>query len=120
MLLLLAECRNKEDLRDLHEIIGHSVFATKLLTEDEKKEIEKVHRYFGHRSGRKVWEFFAKAGRLRGQKSAVLELIDQCNTCRNFKKSPARPKIGMPVANTFNDIVALDLKVLDQTGEYIL
>ena len=95
------------------------VFATKLLDEEEK-QIQKVHRYFGHRSGRKIWELFAKSGKFRDKKAAVLDLIEKCKICCNLKKTPPRPRVGMPIANTFNDIVALDLKVLDKKGEYVL
>ena len=120
MCLLLAECYEKEDFTELHDTVGHNVFVTKVLNFDEKREVEKVHRYFGHKSGRKVWEMFAKVGKLRNKRSAVLELINKCTICRNLKKCPLRPKVGMPVANTFNDIVALDLKVLGTSGNYIL
>ena len=120
MIVLLGICDESDELEKLHDLVGHSVFATKLLDADEEKQIKKVHRYFGHRSGRKVWELFAKAGKMRGKKAAVMNLIEKCNVCRNLKKTPPRPKVGMPIANTFNDIVALDLKVLDNKGEYIL
>ena len=120
MLVLLAECKEEEELWMLHDVMGHTNFITMILEQDEASEIEKVHRYFGHRSGRKVWELFAKAGRLRGKKEAVLELIDKCKICRVWKKTPPRPKVGMPVANTFNEVVGLDLKVLKKSGDYIL
>ena len=91
-----------------------------MLEDDEKTEVSKVHRYFGHRNGRKIWELFAKAGKLKKKKKAVLELLEKCQICRKLKKTPPRPRIGMPVANTFNEVVALDLKVLNKNGEYIL
>ena len=38
-----------------------------------------------------------------------------------MKKAPPRPKVGLPVANDFNEVVGMDLKVLDKNkGEYIL
>ena len=37
-----------------------------------------------------------------------------------MKKSPARPKVGMPKTNDFNEIVGLDLKVLSGGKGYIL
>ena len=41
--------------------------------------------------------------------------------CSQFKKSPPRPRVGLPAANDFNEIVGLDLKVVDQKrGHYIL
>ena len=64
---------------------------------------------------------FAKANRLPGKKKAVLEEIERCKICSNFKKSPPRPRVGLPVANDFNEIVGLDLKVIDkEKGHYIL
>ena len=65
MLILFAECNEKEEYLKLHEIMGHTNFTAMLLDNDEKKQIIKVHRYFGHRSGRKIWEIFAKAGHLK-------------------------------------------------------
>ena len=100
--------------------MGHTNFLSMMLEDDEKKQIIKVHRYFGHRNGRKVWEIFAKAGKLRNKKKAVLELLDKCKVCSSMKKTPPRPRVGMPVANNFNEIVGLDLKVLNKSGEYIL
>ena len=120
MLVLFAECSNEEEFWKLHELMGHTNFTAMLLEEDEKKQITKVHRYFGHRTGRKIWEIFAKAGHLRNKKKAVLDLLDNCKVCCTTKKTPPRPKVGMPVANTFNEIVGLDLKVLNKSGEYIL
>ena len=37
-----------------------------------------------------------------------------------LKKTPPRPKIGMPICNDFNEIVGLDLKVLPNNQGYIL
>ena len=120
MMILFAECSEEEEFWKLHELMGHTNFTAMLLEDDEKKQIIKVHRYFGHRSGRKIWEIFAKAGHLRNKKKAVLELLDKCKVCSTTRKTPPRPKIGMPVANNFNEIIGLDLKVLDKSGEYIL
>ena len=120
MLVLFAECSEEEEFWKLHKIMGHRNFVAMMLEEDEEKQISKVHRYFGHRSGRRVWEMFAKAGKLRNKKKAVLELLDKCKVCSATKKTPPRPKVGMPATNNFNEIVGLDLKVLDKSGEYIL
>ena len=61
MMILFAECSEEEEFWKLHELMGHTNFTAMLLEDDEKKQIIKVHRYFGHRSGRKIWEMFAKA-----------------------------------------------------------
>ena len=64
-----------EDISKLHQQIGHSAFATLALNAEEKAEVNKVHRYFGHRSGRRIWDLFSKANRLSGKKKAVMEEI---------------------------------------------
>ena len=86
----MAECNNEDDFLSLHDLVGHTNFINLSLEEDEKKEVEKVHRYFGHKSGRKTWEIFAKAGRLEGKKKAVLELLDKCRICRELRKKLLR------------------------------
>ena len=49
------------------------------LTDEEKKEVLKLHRYFAHRSGRKLWEnLFHPAGRFKGKKKKVLEFLSKC------------------------------------------
>ena len=82
---MLAECNNDDDLINFHDMIGHSNFVALALEKDEEKEVQKVQRYFGHKSGRKTWEIFAKAGRLIGKKKAVLKLLDKCQICSAFQ-----------------------------------
>ena len=119
MLVMLSECKTNEDVASMHELVGHSNFVTMALEKDEEKEVQKIHRYFGHKSSRKTWELFAKAGKLKGKKKAVIDLLDKCKICCELRKTPPRPKVGMPAANTFNEVVGLDLKVLGN-GKYIL
>ena len=121
VMMIVLERTDCEEMKKLHDEVGHSTFVALGLSDDEETQVQKVHRYFGHRSSRRIWDLFAKAKQLRGKKRAVLEVIDNCKTCSEFKKSPPRPKVGLPVANDFNEIVGLDLKVLSKTkGEYIL
>ena len=121
MIMMLEEKEDIEDIKEIHDLVGHSTFVALALTEDEETQVKKVHRYFGHRSSRRIWELFAKAKQLGGKKKAVMEVIENCKTCSDFKKSPPRPKVGLPVTDNFNQVVGLDLKVVDKTkGEYIL
>jgi hypothetical protein len=121
VMLLVLENTENDDLLKLHDKIGHNAFLSLVLNDDEKAQVKKVHRYFGHRSSRRTWELFSKANKLRGKKRAVYDVIENCETCSSFRKAPPRPKVGMPVANDFNEVVGLDLKVLDKAkGEYIL
>jgi hypothetical protein len=94
MLIMLAETETNDDLMKLHNEIGHSIFASLALNDDEEAQIKKVHRYFGHRSGRRIWDLFAKADKLKGKRKAVLDVIENCKICSQMKKAPRRPKVG--------------------------
>ena len=121
MLTLLAQSETQKDIENVHKEIGHTAFVGLALSLEEEAQVKKVHRYFGHRSGRRVWELFSKADKLKGKKPEVLEVIENCKVCSQMKKAPPRPKVGLPVANDFNEVVGMDLKVLDKNkGEYIL
>ena len=88
------------------------------LTEIEKKEILKLHRYFAHRSGKKLWEnLLQPSGRMKGKKKLVLSFLDHCEVCRKYKRTPSRPKVGLPKSKDVNDIVSLDLKILKKSGK---
>jgi hypothetical protein len=121
MLILLAEADNHKNVENVHKEIGHVAFVGLALSLDEDKQVKKVHQYFGHKSGRRVWELFAKADKLKGKKPEVLNVIENCKVCSQMRKSPPRPKVGLPVVNDFNEVVGMDLKVVDKNkGEYIL
>ena len=90
----------------------------KKLTEEEVKEILKLHRYFAHRCGNKLWEnLLQPAGRFKGKKRLILEFLEKCDVCRKFKKTPPRPKVGLPKAKDVNDIVSIDLKIMKKAGK---
>ena len=90
----------------------------KELTETEKKEVLKLHRYFAHRSGRKLWEnLFQPSGKLKGKKNLVMKFLDECEVCRKYRRTPSRPKVGLPKAKDVNEVVSLDLKILKKSGK---
>ena len=90
---------------------------SKDLTAEEKNEVLKLHKYFAHRSGRKLWEnLFQPAGKLRGKKKLILEFLNKCETCRKYRRTPARPKVGLPKSKDVNDVVSMDLKIMKKSG----
>ena len=54
MLAMLINCEDNKDIWSLHDIVGHQVFVSMMLDEEEAAEVQKAHRYFGHRSGRQI------------------------------------------------------------------
>ena len=88
------------------------------LTENEKKEVLKLHKYFAHRSGRKLWEnLFQPAEKLKGKKRMILEFLNQCEVCSKYKKTPGRPRVAMAKSKDVNEIVGMDLKILKKSGK---
>ena len=88
------------------------------LTKSEKQEVLKLHRYFAHRSGHKLWEnLFQPAGKLKGKKKLVLDMLGKCEICKRYKKTPPRPKVGLPKARDVNDVVSLDLQIFKKDGK---
>ena len=104
-----------EDLIELSPTFWNILNAEKdenYLTADEEKEILKLHKYFAHRTGQKLWEnLFQPAGKLKGKKKLVLNLLEKCEVCSRHKRTPSRPKVGMPKSKDVNEIVSLDLKI---------
>ena len=49
----------------------------------------------------------------RGVKTLIEKVVDDCNVCKEFKRSLARPKVALPKLNDFNQVVTLDLKDID-------
>ena len=65
LMLMVLEDTGNDDLKVFHDKVGHNIFVSLALDDDEKAQVKKVHSYFGHRSSRRIWESFSKV-----QKSA--------------------------------------------------
>ena len=94
MIIFMVESEDEEALELFHDEVGHSVFLSLALSLNKKDQVDKVHRYFGHRSGRRIWELFSKAKRMMGKRKQVLEMIEKCKVCSQHNKAPPRPKVG--------------------------
>ena len=89
----------------------------KELSDSEKKEILKLHKFFAHRNGRKLWDnLLQPSGRLRGKKRLVVDFLDKCKVCAKYRKTPSRPKVGLPKSKDVNDVVSIDLKIIKKAG----
>ena len=45
-----------------------------------------------------------------GEVNEIIEQIsDNCNVCKRFKRTPARPVVCMPLASKFNQVIAVNL-----------
>ena len=71
----------------------------------------KLHRQFAHPSSDKLRKLLRNANRHDQNLHAAVERVtSSCQTCKKFKKPRARPVVSMPLASTFNETLAMDLK----------
>ena len=79
--------------------------------EKEEKKIRKIHQVLAHPLSEILKKFIRNSSENYPE---VLRLVDKvnnkCDVCKLFRKSPSRPKAGLPVSSGFNECVALDLK----------
>ena len=86
----------------------------------DRKKVIKLHRQFAHPSAEKLIKLLKEAG-VKDQNlfKLVTEVSVSCDTCARHKRSPLRPAVGFPLASTFNDCLAVDLKAFGH-NVYIL
>ena len=92
-----------------------NVFAVNLLELDNvqlKKSLKKLHAQFGHPAQMsKLIDLMKGAKSWNERFRPVLEEVYvECDLCKQFKKTPARPVVALPMASEFNEVVCMDLK----------
>ena len=75
------------------------------------KVLDKLHKQFVHPSKKRLIALMEDAGVWRKEFDADLETIhNRCHICKLYAKTPARPIVSIPMATSFNEKVAMDLK----------
>ena len=83
--------------------------------------IRKIHIQFGHASEKQLKDTLSNADCLTPDLSKCIEeVVSSCDTCLKCKKPTLRPVVGLNRAKTFNDVVAMDLKFIDNSKIIIL
>ena len=104
------------------KIAVDEVFSVKLEgmeTKDRHKTLLKLHRQFAHPPVKKLKSLLQAANLWKDEYKDLLEDIDsKCDLCKRYSKTPPRPVVSMPMATSFNETVAMDLKQLN--GQWIL
>ena len=76
-----------------------------------KDKAIKLHRQFGHPSVDKMLTLIKNAGNVEEDLGdAIKQVTKDCKVCKEFKKAPPRPVVGLPMATRFGECVAMDLK----------
>ena len=71
----------------------------------------KLHRQFAHPAATKLLKLIKHTDKdVDELKEQIISVSKSCKFCREYKKPPPRPVVGLPVATSFNQCVAMDLR----------
>ena len=88
---------------------------------EQKKLLTKLHKQFGHANYDKLRKLLNDAGSFNESLGKNLQdVVKSCVTCVKHKKGPPRPVVSLPWARSFNDTVAMDLKIFDNNSVIML
>merc|ERR1712240_803508 len=78
---------------------------------DTFKAIRKVHEVTNHKSAEQLILSYRNIGIIGPETVKLIRhVVKDCKICQKFGRSMVRPKVALPRASSFNEIVTLDLK----------
>ena len=96
-------------------IISNDVLAVDILNLTEKeqlKAVEKLHKQFGHTPREKFKTFLKEANIWNKDIERHLDrIMKSCEGCIKRLRNPDKPVVSLPMAKSFNEKVAIDLKI---------
>ena len=96
------------------------VLESSLSHSDKVKQVEKLHKQFGHASTENLKCLIKNTSE---QDAGLMKIIDEvvqaCDVCGKYKKPVPRPIVGLSRAEDFNHSVALDLHELGPNLWYL-
>ena len=98
------------------------VVLTAVRTKTDEDIAKNLHRVFAHPSTDRLLRLVNSAGAQWSNntnlKNEIQKVASSCDVCKVYKKPPARPVDGLPMATSFQQVVAMDLK--EYKGKQIL
>lgn len=92
----------------------------KMSTSEKMKVLEKLHKQFGHASAEKLQRLLINSGNKDTECIKLLQnIIKQCEVCQKYCRSKPKPAVGLPLASTYNETVAVDLHELEPGVWYL-
>lgn len=115
VVLAIGRCITKQFCEGKEKIMDQAIYQVNSL--DPHKTAQHLHRYYAHASSSKIGKLLTKA-KVENSKEIIEQLIKLekgCDFCLKHKsrKKPHR-KVGIPQGYSFNEVVAMDLKALDE------
>ena len=99
----------------LPESENSTVYMTNLVDMDHNsrvRSLRKLHLQFGHATSIKLRKLLQNANAWDPSFSTELDnIVRHCDTCKRLTRAPPRPVVAFPMANDFNQLVTMDLKI---------
>ena len=91
-------------------------------TNQKRTIAQKLHQQFGHPVDyEKLKALCSDAGiHDRELSKAIEEVTESCTTCNRFRKAKLKPVVSLPMANDFNEVLAMDLKFITVAKQHII
>ena len=92
------------------------LFSSPLQEDDPKaneKKIIKLHKQFAHPSSDRLKHLIHDSGVSNSDIDGIVDQVSaDCDVCKRYRKPPPRPVVSFPLANEFNQVVAMDIKFI--------
>ena len=76
-----------------------------------KRIANKLHKQFAHPTPEKLIKLMRGAGNENvALEDEIKSISRKCEVCQRFRRTPSRPVVSLPLANKFNEVIAMDLK----------
>lgn len=109
--------KSKDNQSEVNDVL---TVLDDLSSKEKTEAIKKLHRQFGHPSQQKLKDLLKGANVSDKEVFNILsQVVDDCDFCARHKKTPSRPAVSLPMANDFNELVAVDLHQLEDRIWYL-
>ena len=108
--------------KETQKVLSRVLFSSPIegVGSDLKNKVSKLHLQFCHPTAERLIDLLKRAGTTDQHIFDVVhEVTLGCDVCLKNKRPPLRPAVSFPLATSFNQVVALDLKSRGSEG-YIL
>ena len=91
-----------------------NVVSNSSIQSQPKKKALKLHRRFAHAKSKKIIQLLKTADiKDLELESELTKLDEECEFCLRYRRVHPRPRVSLPLATQFNELVAMDLKDIE-------
>ena len=77
---------------------------------EKMTKAKKLHKQFGHATEDKLTKLASSGIKDKEFLRCISKVCNEWETCEKYRKAPLKPAISLPLADTLNKVICLDLK----------